>query len=167
MAAATPNGAQFLPQGALLQHFWVAGYDIVLNFPEASLYKTHNDAYFGETIGRTTNRIKDARIVGLNGKDCTLAQNDGLNSLHGGREGWGKKIFEGPKSVSRHGKEAVQFTYLSPDGDEGFPGTVECRVWYTTWEEKEDQILVLEMEYEVELIGEECEETIAGVTNHR
>ena len=155
----------FLPQGALIQEFKVAGINIVQGFPDAKFYKTHNAPYFGETIGRTTNRIKDAKIENLNGKTYTFAANNGPNSLHGGDEGWGKKDFEGPKPVNRNGKEGVRFRYLSKDGEEGYPGTVECRVWYMAG--IEDGKTVLEAEWEVEFVGNECEETVVGVTNHR
>ena len=155
----------FLPQGALIQEFKVADINIVQGFPDAKFYKTHNAPYFGETIGRTTNRIKDAKIENLNGKTYTLAANNGPNSLHGGDEGWGKKDFEGPKPVNKDGKEGVGFRYLSKDGEEGYPGTVECRVWYMAG--IEDGKTVLEAEWEVEFVGNECEETVVGVTNHR
>ena len=155
----------FLPQGALIQEFKVAGVNIVQGFPEAKFYKTHNAPYFGETIGRTTNRIKDAKIENLNGRTYALAANDPPNSLHGGKEGWGKKDFEGPKPVYRNGREGVEFRYLSKDGEEGYPGTVECRVWYTAG--MEDGKTVLDAEWEVEFVGDECEETVVGVTNHR
>lgn len=155
----------FLPQGALIQEFKVAGVNIVQGFPKAKFYKTHNTPYFGETIGRTTNRIKDAKIENLNGKTYHLAVNNGPNSLHGGRIGWGKKDFEGPRPVNRNGKEGVEFKYVSKDGEEGYPGTVECRVWYTAG--MEDGKTVLEAEWEVEFVGDECDETVVGVTNHR
>lgn len=154
----------FLAQGATIQEFNVDGHNIVLGFPEAKFYKSHNAPYFGETIGRTTNRVKDAQIHNLNGKKYSLHANDGPNCLHGGAEGWGKKDFEGPVQVYR-GKEGVRFTYLSKDGEEGYPGTVECKVWYTAG--KEDGKTVLDVEYQVELVGDECEETVVGVTNHR
>lgn len=155
----------FLSQGATIQEFRISNHNIVLGFPEAKFYKTHNVPYFGETIGRTTNRVKDAQLHDLNGKTYQLYANDGPNCLHGGKEGWGKKDFEGPRPVMRGGKEGVQYTYLSRDGEEGYPGTVECHVWYTAG--KEGEVTVLDVEYQVEFAGNECEETVVGVTNHR
>ncbi|KAL8729684.1 MAG: hypothetical protein Q9181_004914 [Wetmoreana brouardii] len=167
MSATDPDSAfTFLSQGALVQEFKVAGHNIVQSFPEARFYQTHNDVYLGETIGRTTNRIKGAKLENLNGRSYKLAVNDGQNpnSLHGGLRGWGKQDFEGPKSVKRNGKDGIQFRYLSRDGDESYPGTVECFVWYTAG--MEDGKSVLQIEYQVELVGDECEETVVGVTNH-
>ncbi len=156
----------FLPQGALIQEFRVAGTNIVQGFPTAELYATENTPYFGETIGRTTNRIKDGLLSNLNGgNQYHLPINNGPNSLHGGKKGWGKRIFEGPKTVDRHGKKALEFRYTSKDGEEGYPGTVECRVWYAAGKEGEQTVLMVE--YEVELVGDEVEETVVGVTNHR
>lgn len=166
MAPHSPESAfTFLAHGAAIQEFNVEGHNIVLGFPEAKFYKSHNAPYFGETIGRTTNRVKDARIHNLNGKTYSLYANDGPNSLHGGAEGWGKKDFKGPTPVNRNGKEGVLFTYLSKDGEEGYPGTVECKVWYTAG--KEGDKTVLDVEYQVQLVGDEGLETVVGVTNHR
>lgn len=154
----------FLSQGAIIQEFLVADENIVLGFPSAELYKSHNAPYFGETIGRTTNRVKNARL-NLNGKTYQLEANDGPNCLHGGARGWGKQDFEGPTPVNRHGREGVKFTYLSKDGDGGYPGTVLCTVWYVAG--MEDGKTVLDVEYQVEFVGDECGETVVGVTNHR
>lgn len=155
----------FLPRGAVIQEFNVANHNIILAFPEAKFYASHNSPYFGETIGRTTNRVKDAKLLDLNSKTYQLFSNDGPNSLHGGARGWGKQVFDGPVPVNRNGKEGVQFTYLSKDGEEGYPGTVECTVWYTAG--LEDGQTVLDVEYQVEFVGDECDETVVGVTNHR
>ena len=161
----TSDACQFLPQGALLQRFWVGGYNIVLGFPEAALYNTHNTAYFGETIGRTTNRIQNAEIVDLNGRHYALAKNAGQHCLHGGVKGWGKQVFAGPSIVVRNGRECTRFVLVSKDGDEGYPGTVECQIWYS--ERQEEHAMTLDIEYEVALIGDECEETLVALTNHR
>ncbi|ETN41310.1 uncharacterized protein HMPREF1541_03245 [Cyphellophora europaea CBS 101466] len=156
----------FLPTGALIQEFKVGGQNIVLGFPNPEPYK--DAPFFGETIGRVANRIKNGVISDLNGTSYQLFQNNGQHSLHGGKQGWGRKVFKGPVPTQRHGTESVQFTYVSPDGDEGYPGTVELRVWYTAFEEKEDGVdkTVLITEYEVELIGDEVEETAVNITNH-
>lgn len=159
----------FLPQGGIIQQFKVGGRNIVLGFPSAAPYKSDTSPYIGETIGRLANRVSDAKINNLNGKSYSLAANNGPNTLHGGLAGWGKRDFEGPMQVSRHGREAVQFKYLSKDGEEGFPGTVELRLWYFAGIDKVDGVdkTSLEIEYEVELVGDEVEETAVGVTNHR
>ncbi|KKZ66441.1 aldose 1-epimerase [[Emmonsia] crescens] len=160
----------FIPLGGILQEFRVAGQNIVLGFSAQEHYAKYNSAYFGSTIGRTTNRLKDSVINNLNGQIYTITTKQGPNSLHGGKEGWNSKVFDGPKAVSRNGKEGLEFKYLSKDGDEGYPGTVELRVWYTAAKEAEEKgkppKAVLEIEYEVEFVGDECEETAVGVTNH-
>ncbi|KAH2086416.1 hypothetical protein KXV84_000762 [Aspergillus fumigatus] len=154
----------FLPLGAIIQEFRVGGKNIVLGFNTQEQYDKYNSAHFGATIGRVANRIKDAVIHNLNDRDYILAKNNGPNSLHGGGKGWGKCVFDGPQTVKHDGKDALLFKYLSKDGEEGFPGTVEVRVWYTA--SKEDSKTVLTTEYEVEFVGNECEETVVNMTNH-
>jgi aldose 1-epimerase len=153
--------------------------NIVQGFPKQSLYKSYNDPYFGETIGRVANRIKDGKIDALNGKPYTLAVNNGPNHLHGGVVGWGKKIWNGPEPVgiksivglqggNLEGGETVKFTLRSEDGDEGYPGTVETSVIYTTGTQKTTEgkeVTVLGIEYEAELVGG-AEETVINITNH-
>ncbi|KAH0238878.1 aldose 1-epimerase, partial [Aureobasidium melanogenum] len=114
------------------------------------------------------NRIKNAEIQNLNGKSYKLTANNGPNALHGGPAGWGKRTFDGPTPVNRNGTEAVQFKYLSKDGEEGYPGTVELRVWYIASKKNDGGVdkTQLEIEYEVELVGDEVEETLVSVTNH-
>ncbi|GAB7357466.1 hypothetical protein MBLNU459_g0006t1 [Dothideomycetes sp. NU459] len=158
----------FLPQGAIIQELRIAGKNIVLGFTKPEPYQSLNSAYFGETIGRVANRISNAEIKDLNGKSYKLAANNGPNSLHGGPKGWGKQTFEGPKPVNRNGREGVVFRYLSKDGEEGFPGTVELKVWYTAGKIVDEGIekTILETEYEVQLVGDEVEETAVSITNH-
>jgi aldose 1-epimerase len=159
----------FLPLGAIIQKFTVNGKNIVQGFPTAELYKQHNSPYFGETIGRIANRVSGAKINDLNGKSYSLTANNAPNALHGGINGWGKREFEGPSRVDRNGKEATLFKYTSADGEEGYPGTVEFRVWYVQETEKVDGANqeVLHIEYEAELVGDEVSETAINVTNHR
>jgi aldose 1-epimerase len=156
----------FLPLGAIIQEFRVGGKNIVLGFPTQEDYVKHNTQHYGATIGRVANRIKDGLIQDLNGEKIQLTQNNGPNALHGGEKGWGKRIFDGPHTVQRNGHDALLFKYLHRDGEEGYPGTVEVRVWYTASKE-DDAKTVLMAEYEVEFIGNECEETVVNLTNHR
>jgi aldose 1-epimerase len=168
---------QFLPLGAIIQSFVVGKTNIVQNFPKQSFYQSHNAPYFGETIGRVANRLSGGKINSLNGKSYQLAQNNGVNSLHGGSVGWGKRIWEGPKPVGVRsipgvgeveGGESVEFRLRSEDGDEGYPGTVEASVVYTAGTQREGgkEVRVLGIEYQVELVGDEVEETVVNVTNH-
>lgn len=169
MASNLKPSVAFLPLGAIIQEFRVNGVNIVQNFPTTELYQKYNDPFFGETIGRVANRISGAKINNLNGRSYQLTANNGPNSLHGGKLGWGKRVFDGPTAVERNGKEATMFKYLSRDGEEGYPGTVELRVWYTTGTEHEQgfSVNVLEAEYEAELVGvENIQETVVAVTNH-
>ena len=157
----------FLSQGAILQNFKVNGHDIVLGFPDPTLYANNNSAFFGETIGRIANRTKDAILRNLNGgKTYLLAANEGSNNLHGGPQGWGKKQFNvKTEATIPEKREAIEFSYESKDGEEGFPGTVDCRVLYR--QRSEEGKTVLEVDYEVSLVGDCCEETVVSLTNHR
>ncbi|KAL1873607.1 hypothetical protein VTK73DRAFT_849 [Phialemonium thermophilum] len=167
----------FLPLGAIIQSLKVGGVNIVQGFPSQSLYESYNDPYFGETIGRVANRIKNARLDSLNGgRAYALAANNGPNNLHGGIVGWGKKIWDGPTPIGLRtipgveglrGGESVRFRLVSEDGDEGFPGKVEASVVYTTGTQLQDgkEVIVLGIEYEAELL-DGADETVINMTNH-
>lgn len=171
MTSLTSAGStvKFISQGAIIQELVIEGHNIVLGFPSAGPYSYLNAPFFGETIGRYANRIKDGLIKNLNGRDYQLAQNNGRNSLHGGSIGWGKKLFNGPRTLIRNGKETVEFTLTSSDGDEGYPGAVELRVWYSTTDGSKDgkRQMILDIEYEAQMIDDACDETAINITNHR
>lgn len=166
----------FLPLGAILQSFPIAGINIVQSFPTQQDYESHNSPHFGATIGRVANRIKDAKINSLNGQSYTLGVNDEPNNLHGGEKGWGKRVWDGPKPVGvraevpglvshfKEGGESVRFALVSEDGDEGFPGTVQAAVVYTAGT-TDDGATVLAIEYEAKLV-DGAEETVINMTNH-
>lgn len=156
---------KFLSLGAIIQEFNIKGRNIVQGFSTAEEYKKYNGPFFGETIGRVANRISNAKINDLNGRSYALEANNGPNALHGGVNGWGKRVFEGPINTQRGGKDAILFKYISAHMEEGYPGTVEVRVWYT--QEKEQEKEVLHIEYEAELVGDEVQETVVNITNHR
>ncbi|KAL2266721.1 hypothetical protein VTJ83DRAFT_6073 [Remersonia thermophila] len=168
----------FLPLGAIIQSLNVGGINIVQGFNSQADYEAFNGPYYGETIGRVANRIKNAQLDSLNGgKSYALAANNGPNNLHGGVVGWGKRVWQGPVPVgvreipevgSFEGGESVKFTLLSEDGDEGFPGTVAASVVYTVGKQKTPEgkeAVVLGIEYEAELV-DGAEETVINMTNH-
>ncbi len=102
--------------------------DVTLGFDSLEPYLAGHP-YFGAIIGRYGNRIGKARFK-LDGKEYKLAANNGPNSLHGGVKGfdkvvWSAEPFDKPEGVG------VVFTYTSPDGEEGFPGTLQTKVTYT------------------------------------
>lgn len=86
-------------------------------------------------IGRFANRIAKARFT-LDGKEYTLAANNGPNHLHGGRKGFGQMKWDG-QSVSSSDAAAVRFTYRSKDGEEGYPGNLTVHVTYTLTDKNE------------------------------
>src|SRR5579875_1812078 len=76
--------------------------------------------YFGAIVGRYANRIANGEVR-LNGATYTLARNNGPNSLHGGAQGFDRKVWTA-KEVSTENGPGLQLTYLSKDGEEGYPG---------------------------------------------
>ncbi|KAL4919101.1 galactose mutarotase-like domain-containing protein [Aspergillus aurantiobrunneus] len=159
---------KFSNLAAIIQEFNVDGQNIVQGFTKKEYYEKHNGPWFGATIGRVANRIKSGVIDSLNGREYKLETNNPPNALHGGSRGFGRLEFEGPTLVKRDGKDSLLYTYLSPDGDQGYPGTVELRVYYTVNEEVEGELprSILNIEYEAELVGDEVDETVINITNH-
>jgi aldose 1-epimerase len=98
--------------------------DIVQGFDDLKGY-LQDEPYFGALIGRYANRIGKARFT-LDGKEYKLAANDGQNSLHGGRKGFDKRVWTPVVKGS-----SLELTYVSKDGEEGYPGTLTAKVVYT------------------------------------
>ncbi|PYO66200.1 MAG: galactose-1-epimerase [Gemmatimonadetes bacterium] len=108
--------------------------DVVLGYDSLADY-LRSSPYFGAIIGRYGNRIAGGRFT-LDGKTYTLAKNNGPNHLHGGLKGFDKVVwdaapFQGADSVG------LVFRYTSPDGEEGYPGTVRATVTYTLTDRNE------------------------------
>jgi aldose 1-epimerase len=102
--------------------------EVTLGFDSLEGYlKPH--PFFGVLVGRYGNRIGNATFT-LDGKTYTLAKNNGENSLHGGRKGFDKYVWKAREVPSKDGL-AIELTHVSPDGDEGFPGTLTATVVYT------------------------------------
>ena len=125
--------------------------DVVLSFDTLEEFTT-KETYFNATCGRFANRIKDAKFT-LEGKDYKLAENNGPNSLHGGKEGFNMKVWD-VKSVSEN---EIILHYLSPDGEEGYPGNLDVTLTYQLTDENE-----LKIHYEA--ISDKT--TVIGLTNH-
>lgn len=108
--------------------------DIVLGFDTLDGYlKEH--PYFGAIIGRYGNRIGKARFA-IDGQTYQLAANNGPNHLHGGVKGFDKHVWQAaPESTA--GGQRVVFTRTSPDGEEGYPGTLTVKVTYTLTDSNE------------------------------
>src|SRR5208283_5340826 len=98
--------------------------DIVLGYDSLDQYIAKT-AYFGAIIGRYANRIAHGSFQ-LDGKTYSIPKNDGDNTLHGGIIGFDKVVWAG-----RQIQDGVELTYVSKDGDQGFPGTLHATVRYT------------------------------------
>ncbi|WP_020474134.1 aldose epimerase family protein [Zavarzinella formosa] len=108
--------------------------DIVLGCSNLAEY-VEGHPYFGALIGRVGNRIAKGKFT-LDGKEYTLATNNGPNHLHGGKVGFDKVVWKvTPKEVP-HG-QALVLSYSSPDGEEGYPGKLDVEVTYTLTDKNE------------------------------
>ncbi len=105
--------------------------DVVLGYNRIDDY-VKDTPYFGAVVGRYGNRIGGARFT-LDGKTYTLAANDGVNTLHGGRKGFDKLVWTAKPVEGREGP-ALELSLTSKDGDEGYPGTLQLTVTYTLTE---------------------------------
>jgi len=102
--------------------------DVVLGFDNLNSYLA-GDPYFGALIGRVANRIAKGHFK-LDGKEYAVVKNNGPNALHGGVKGFDKVIWKA-EPVEAKGGVALQLSYLSPDGEEGYPGNLTVAVTYT------------------------------------
>lgn len=109
--------------------------NVVLGFDDLEQYKSDHP-FFGAIAGRYANRIAKGRFE-LNDEVYELAINNGENHLHGGVEGFDKKLWDAEVNEDEN---AVTFSYLSPDGEEGYPGNLDVEVTYTLTDENELQI---------------------------
>jgi len=108
--------------------------DVVLGFDRLEDYE-RSSPYYGAIIGRFGNRIARGRFT-LDGRTYTLATNDGPNHLHGGVKGFDKVVWE-VSPFERQDSRGVVLRYTSPDGEEGYPGTLRTTVTYTLTEGNE------------------------------
>ena len=125
--------------------------DVVLGYDDLDGYAT-GKAYIGATVGRYANRIAHATFT-LDSSTYSLAKNDGDNHLHGG---FNKRVWTA-KDVSSSAGQALELTYLSKDGEEGFPGNLPVKVVYTLTDQNE-----LRIDY----TATTDKDTVLNLTNH-
>ena len=128
--------------------------DVLLGYDTLEDYR-QSTYYVGPVIGRYANRIAKGRFT-LNGREYKLAVNNGENSLHGGLRGFDKVVWRAKPLQPRSGA-ALELTYLSKDGEEGYPGNLSVRVVYTLTERDE-----LRIDYSATT----DRDTIINLTNH-
>ncbi len=145
--------------GAIITELWVpdkngAAADVALGYDNLDKYMEATP-YFGSVIGRVGNRIARGKFT-LDGKQYTLAVNNDLNHLHGGLTGFDKVLWNS-EPAKRDGAVGVKFAYRSVDGEEGYPGNLDCVVTYWLTEKNE-----LELEYSAKT----DKATPINLTNH-
>jgi aldose 1-epimerase len=128
--------------------------DVVLGFDDIEGYQK-TTTYVGSLVGRYANRIARGRFT-LNGREYTLATNNGENHLHGGVRGFDKVVWKA-RPLAARGGPALELTYLSRDGEEGYPGNLTVRVVYTLTDANE-----LKIDY----YATTDKDTVVNLTNH-
>ena len=152
--------ASIINYGGILQSLKVAGKDgtvadVVLGFADPAMYPTRNGSYFGAIVGRYANRIAGGQFA-IDGTTYTLAKNAPPNNLHGGPKGFDKVVWNATPKQSKDG-QSLELTYLSKDGDQGFPGNLQVTAVYTLTENNDLRL---------ELSATTDKPTVCNLTSH-
>ncbi len=126
--------------------------DVLLGFNSFEGFRQKANPFFGCIVGRYANRIAKASFT-LNGKKYKLAANNGENSLHGGLKGYDKVVW----TIEQTTDSSMTLSYLSIDGEEGFPGNLTSRIKYT---------LTADNQFKLEYAATTDAPTIVNLTNH-
>lgn len=126
--------------------------DVVLGYGSTSDYFKSGESYFGAIVGRFGNRIAEGRFK-LDGVEYQLSLNNGSNSLHGGKKGFNKVVWD----AFQPDKSTIIFTYLSKDGEEGYPGNLKVKVTFSL---SDDNALKIQYDASTD------KKTIVNLTNH-
>jgi aldose 1-epimerase len=151
--------AKFITYGATLTELHMKDKqgqlgDVVFGFDDLQGY-LGNHPYFGATVGRYANRIAKGTFT-LDGQTYHLPINNPPNSLHGGDQGFSRRVWKA-EPVKRPDGAGVRFTYLSKDGEEGYPGNLTVSVTYLLTDKNE-----LKIDYEAQT----DKDTVVNLTNH-
>jgi len=126
--------------------------DVVVGFKTLQEYINSTEPYFGATIGRVGNRIAKGKFS-IDGKEYTLFTNNGPNTLHGGKKGFQYVVWD----AQQPNDSTLVLSYLSKDGEEGFPGNLDVKVTYSINQRNE-----VTMDYEAST----DKKTVVNLTNH-
>ena len=151
--------AVFTDYGANLVELWVPDKngvlaDVVLGYDNVQAYEKNAPGY-GSFIGRCANRTANA-VCEISGKKYPLEANNGINNLHSGSKSYNKYMYEA-ETFTEEGEYSVEFSRLSPDMEQGFPGNLDITVTYTLTDENE-----LAIEY----LAVSDKDTVVNFTNH-
>lgn len=151
---------EILPYGGIIRAVWVpdrAGElaNVALGFADLAGYLTRNEPFFGCIAGRYANRIARGAFS-IDGQSYQLATNDGANHLHGGVRGFDKRLWDAAE-IREDAAAGVRLSLISPDGEEGYPGTLTVTVDYRL---EDDNGL------RVDYLAETDRPTIVNLTNH-
>ncbi len=125
--------------------------DVVLGYDTIGAYRKEGEPFFGALIGRYGNRIGKGKFT-LEGKSYQLQLNDGVNTLHGGKDGFFSKVWD-----AKQDGQKLELTYVSQDGEAGYPGKLEVKVVYT-W--TDENALVIDYTATTD------KATVVNLTNH-
>eukprot|EP00941_MAST-03F_sp_MAST-3F-sp1_P006359 g6359.t1 len=145
--------------GATLLSVKHHGKELTLNYwdaPSAEAYQKCGPRFYGCIAGRFANRIRKGQFS-LDGVNYSLPINNGVNSLHGGKEGFDKKTWTLVEEGKRDDKVFARFSYISADNEEGYPGEFTCEVTYT---------LTTEDQLEIAYNGKTTKACPVNLTNH-
>lgn len=126
--------------------------DVTLGYNSLDEYLNNNESYFGTLVGRYGNRIAKGKFT-LDGKTHTLPINNGPNSLHGGKKGFNARVWDARSIDDR----TLELTYVSADGEEGYPGKLTTTVVYTL---SDDNSL------KIDYTATTDKPTVVNLTNH-
>lgn len=149
------NEAVILNRGGIIQSLKIADkegnpVDVVLGYNDVAGYE-NNGGYLGALIGRDGNRIEKGRLV-IDGQEHSLYCNDRGNHLHGGKNGFDKKLWNYVFTDSN----TLELSLISPDGDENYPGNLNVQVRYT----------FLNGELKIDYLAMSDKRTAINLTNH-